>query len=390
MKSFFYGLYAVMFNIFRIFPMNKIKVTFLSPHNGGFRDSLGEVMEEVIRRDEFIVKAVDCGVLRQTDRRSLSAIFSRIGELIAFFTVNAFHLATSKYVFLNDNFMPMAKLNFRKEAVITQLWHAEGAFKKFGLDIDQPEEIRKLELEGCKKLSCVVCSSESVVGIYAGAFGISEYKVLPLGSARSDYFFRSLNEEKLRARFDKRYPDCRGKKLVLYAPTFRDDPADDEKLLESFDTRAFNERFGGEYALLIRLHPQVHTDPGRLEGAVNVSGYENVNELVRLTDVLITDYSSICMDFALTEKPIYFYAFDFDKYNAERSFYDEYEKYIPGPLTDDFTTLLNLISSGLSETYRNRMYKFRTYNFGSPDGHAAERIVDRIIYGAAEEAGIKE
>lgn len=380
MKKLFYGIYAILFNFFRIFPLKANKISFLSPHNENFNDSLGAVMEEVIRRDDFRVIKISGADLKLV-KTSAGEFLKSIGRAVSFFTVKAYHLATSGFVFLNDNFMPMGKLRFRQSAVITQLWHAEGAFKKFGLDIDRSENVRLLEKAGNSKLSYVVCSSEGVAPIYASAFGVSEYKVLPLGSARTDYFFKPINEERLRAEFDRRYPECKGKKLVLYAPTFRDNHSDDIRLLDSLDISAFNERFGEEYKLLVRLHPQVHSDVRGLDGAVDVCDYPDTMELMRVCDILITDYSSICMDFAIQEKPIYFYAFDLERYERDRAFYYDYESYVPGPVARDFQTLLNLINSSVSETYRLRRNDFNFNNFGVPDGKAAERIVDKIVYG---------
>lgn len=375
MKKLFYTLYAIMFSIFRIIPLKQNKIVFLSPHNENFNDSLGAVMEEVIRRDDFRVVPISGRDLK-FDR---SHFFKSLGNIIRFFTVNAYHLASARFVFLNDNFMPLGKLHFSEKAVVTQLWHAEGAFKKFGLDIDQPDEVRALEKAGNSKLTYVVCSSEGVAPIYANAFGVSDYKVLPLGSARSDYFFKDINVERLRADFDRKYPQCKGKKLALYAPTFRDNSADDSRIMANFDAAAFNERFGEEYALLVRLHPQVHSET-EIEGAVDMCDYENTLELMKLCDLLITDYSSICMDFAIQNKPVYFYAFDLERYEKDRAFYFDYESYVPGPVAKDFQTLLNLLNSNVSETYRLRRNDFNYANFGIPDGKAAERIVDKIIY----------
>lgn len=380
MKNIFYSIYAIMFNIFRFFPMKKNKVTFLSPHNEAFNDSLGAVMNEVIMRDEFRICKISCSDLN-VDKSSVVSLLTSVFKAIRFFTVKAYHLATSHYVFMNDNFMPMAKLSFKRAAVITQLWHAEGAFKRFGMHIEQPEEIRQLEIEGNNKLSHVVCSSSQVAGIYSEAFGVTRYKVLPLGAPRTDEFFKKINMERLRADFDREYPECKDKKLVLYAPTFRDNPEDDKQLLDSIDVDAFNERFGDRYRLLVRLHPQVHSDNTVLNGATDVSGYKKLNTLIRLADIMITDYSSICMDFALLEKPIYFYAFDLDKYTAQRAFYEDYESYVPGPVARDFQTLLNLINNNVAQSYTKRMYDFKFYNFGTPDGKSAKRVVDTIIYG---------
>lgn len=378
MKNKIYRVYALLFNIFSIFPLKLNKVTFLSPHNENFNDSLGAVMEEVIRRDEHRIIKISSSDLG-TDKKSVSAFFKSIGRIIKFMTVQVYHLATSKYVFLNDNFMPLGMLKFNENAVITQLWHAEGIFKKFGLDIEQPQEIRELEIAGNKKLSYVVCSSEDVRTYYADAFGVDEEKVLALGAPRMDYFKKKINEDRLKADFCKKYPQCRGKKMILYAPTFRDNTDDDRALLESIDIKAFNDRFGEEYILLVRLHPQVHNAEVDISGAVDVCNYPDVIELSRLCDILITDYSSICMDFAVQEKPIYFYAFDLEKYDSERSFYIPYESYVPGPVAKDFTTLLNLINSNVAQSYNNKLLNFNHFNFGENDGNSAKRVADTVI-----------
>lgn len=336
-------------------------------------------MNEVIRRDEFDICKITCTDLK-IDKSDVLKMLLSVLKVLRFFTVKAYHLATAHYVFMNDNFMPMAKLRFKRNAVVTQLWHAEGAFKRFGMHMDQPEEIRNLEIEGNKKLTYVVCSSEQVADIYSEAFNVSRYKVLPLGAPRVDSFFKKINEERLRSDFDKQFPECKGKKLILYAPTFRDNRADDMRLLDSIDIKAFNDRFGEEYRLLIRLHPQIHSCVADINGATDVSEYKKLETLIRLSDIMITDYSSICMDFALLEKPIYFYAFDLDKYVSERSFYEDYESYVPGPVARDFQTLLNLINNNVSQTYAKRMYDFKFYNFGVQDGKSAARVVDKILY----------
>ena len=151
-------------------------------------------------------------------------------------------------------------------------------------------------------------------------------------------------------------------------------------MLDNLDIEAFNDRFGDDTRLLVRLHPQVHTAEKTLNGATDVSDHKKLNDLIRLCDILITDYSSICMDFALLEKPIYFYAFDLEKYAADRAFYHDYESYVPGPVARDFQTLLNLINNNVSQTYNKRMLDFKFYNFGIPDGNATKRVVDYIVY----------
>lgn len=375
MKRLFYALYALFFNISRLFPVKDNRVALVSPHNARFTDSLGEVKSLLEAKGGYDIICIT-GRDLVLDRSGIGAALKSLCRAIGFFTLGASRLARSHYIFLNDNFMPMASLHFSKRAVITQLWHASGAFKKFGLSLDLPEDIRRREAKGTARLSYVVCSSRSVVPAYAEAFGVGEQKVLPLGCARADKLLRPCDLTALRAKFDALYPECRGKSLVLYAPTFRDNPAADRRLCEHLDAAAFNAEFGETHCLLMRLHPQIHSC-GVCRGAVDVTDYPDSGELVQLCDLLITDYSSICMDFALLCKPCVFFAFDLEEYIESRPFYFDYEGYVPGRVVRDLPGLLDAIKNPLCE--QEKLLRFREFNFGYAQGDAAERIYNYII-----------
>lgn len=373
MKRLFYILYAAFFNICRIFPLKENRITFLSPHRENFTDSLGMVLREAEKRGKYDIVKVSSADL------DLKGGIKGILRAIGFFTVKSYLLATSKYVFLNDNFMPMGSLNFSKDAVVTQLWHAEGVFKKFGLHIPQPEDVRRREIAGAQKLSFVVCSSESVKPLYAEAFGVGESRVLPLGAPRADKFFENCNIDAIKEKFLQKYPECKGKKLVLYAPTFRDNAEDDKVLLSSIDMKKWAEAIGDDFAFLIRLHPQIHRCNASLDGAVDVTDWEDVGELTLVCDCMITDYSSVCMDAALIGKPLIFYAFDLDKYASDRSFYFDYESYVPGPVVKSFDELIATVSDIENLKANDKLKKFREFNFGNPDGNATKKVVDTIL-----------
>lgn len=367
MKSFFYSLYALFFNIsVRLFPLKEKRVCFLSMHNEGFCDSLGSVCEKLSE------KRGDMEAVFIT-REDLS--LKNPVKLMSFFIVKSRLLATSKYVFLNDNFMPMGKLNFKKEAVITQLWHAEGAFKKFGFDISQPENVRKAEKAGNEKLTYVVCSGEGVRDIYAGAFGVKKEQVLALGAPRCDYLLKEGNIEKARKELEGLYPECKGKKVVLYAPTFRDTKEGNLEILNRLDTKKFTEQLGEEYLLFVKLHPQVH-EAGRIEGAVDVTDYNDVRKLALFCDVLVTDYSSICMDFALLDKKTVFFAYDLEDYKAKRDFYFDYESYVPGRVAFTFEECIEAIKADFD---KDKNEKFKRQNFSFFDDKSAERVIDAIV-----------
>lgn len=357
-------MFALFFNISRtLFRIKRNRAVLLSPHNASFSDSLGEIKAELERRGGY-----EIAYISHSD-------FSSVIKAAVFFTKKAFLLATAKYVFMNDNFMPMGYLNFRSDAVIVQLWHAEGAFKKFGLDIEQPADIRARELAANKKLSFVTCSSTGVADIYASAFGVDKSKVLPIGSPRADVLLKADNAAELRREFEEKYPQCKGKKIVLYAPTFRDDPSLDAKFLSYFNYDEFEKALGDTHCLLVRLHPQVH-GTARIEGAVDVTDFESVNLLTLVSDMLITDYSSICMDFVLLDKPCVFFAPDLDDYTSRRPFYFDYRSYAPGKIAANTGELIAAVRDAQP---CERAEAFKKANLDMVDGKSLNRLLEQIL-----------
>ncbi len=364
-----YKIYSAVFNAFSLLPL-KDRVALLSPHMASFTDSLGDMEKEFCDRGYKCVRISGKDI--KPDKLNLTAIF----RMLRFFTVGAYRLATSRFVFLNDNFMPLCDLKIKKGAVLTQVWHAEGAFKRFGLHTNVSDEIRERVTKGNEKLRFVVCSSPSVREIYAEAFGVPVSKVLPYGSPRADRYIQSNDVEESQKMREKLFGKT-DKKIILYAPTFRDDPAVNKKLLESFDFKEFNKRYSDKYLLVLRLHPQLHKGITVPEGVIDMTGYPSVNDIISATDAVITDYSSICLDYALVGKPCFFYAFDLDDYNRDRSFYFEYKKYVPGIVAETFEELLSAVED--MSVDEKAMRDFVALNFGELDGMSAKRIADRVI-----------
>ncbi len=367
MKEFFYSLYALFFNLsVRLFPLKETRVCFLSMHNEGFCDSLGSVCEK-LKEKRGDMEAV---FITREDLSIKNPV-----RLLSFFLVKSRLLATSKYVFLNDNFMPMGRLNFKSDAVITQFWHAEGAFKQFGFHISQPDAVRKAEREANQKLTYVVCSGEGVRDIYAGAFGVKKEQVLALGAPRCDYLLSEENCKKAKAELEALYPQVKGKKVVLYAPTFRDTKEQNLEILCRFDTKKFIGALGEEWVLFVKLHPQVH-ESCAVTDAVDVTDYDDVRKLALFCDVLITDYSSICMDFSFLDKKTVFFAYDLEEYKAKRDFYFDYESYVPGEVV---RTVEECVEAVKGDFDGERNDRFKKMNFSFFDDRSAERVIEEII-----------
>lgn len=357
-------LYGLFFRFGRLLPCKDSLVALISPHNA-VNDSLTEVENELKKQGVYDFLHINGSDIRQN--RSIRGI-------IRFFVTCPFRLARAKYILLNDNFMPLATLPLKKGTVVIQMWHGEGALKKINLALDLPDDVVEREKKLYAKYTYIVCSSKSIVPVWAEAFGKDEKDVLPLGSPRTDAFFRAFDYESAREKFDKLYPECKGRKLVLYAPTFRDNPDADAKICNYVNAEAFNTHFGDRYALLTRLHPQVHSC--RIEGTVDVTSFPDIGELLRLADVLITDYSSVFMDYIFTGRPVIFYAPDLDEYSDSRSFYGEYEKIVPGKVVKSFDDLISELE--FPEVSAEKYSGFIDYHLGACDGHSAQRVAELI------------
>lgn len=361
MKSVFYRLFALVYNFFvRFKKPDKGLVALISPHRADFNDGLGLLEKELLARGKRVL------------RLSRGDLESPV-KAAAFFTVRAAALAGAGEIYLNDNFSPLAYLRIPEGCRVTQLWHAMGAFKKFGLDVPQPEDIRRRELEIYSRYDRIICSSPDIAGIYAKAFGADRSKVLPLGSLTGDLLLKRAGEaDGLGAAFRALHPECAGKKLVLYAPTFRDDPERDAEFLKSFDFSLFLKELGGDHALLLRLHPQIHHSFSVPDGVIDLTDYPDAAELAVTADALITDYSSICMDFVLLGKPCYFFAPDLEWYEERRSFYHPYAETVPGPVSFDTPALINDVRGGAKG---NGAESFAKLHLSSVDGRCAERVL---------------
>lgn len=395
-KDIAFSVYSFFFNLGAKCGIKKKRIALVSMHNANFKDGLGEVLK-VLDEDYGTYEIL------KIDRKDM---FRKSTALKAL-TADAFRLGRSAYIFLNDNFMPLAKAHPAKDTKIIQLWHGQGAFKKFGLSIDRPKKIRERELAANERLSYVVCSSKGVGGIYAEAFGVDEQKVITTGTPNEDYYFHPESLARSRANVYAKYPELKDRFVVLYAPTFRDGAGDSEifrnfdakevetaidKWLDSLSTADCGISESGydgtssekKSVVVTRLHPQIHENlSGDDENAstektgVNATDHDSINELCLVADLLITDYSSVCMDFALIGKPIIFYAFDLDSYKDSRNFYFDYMSYVPGPVAKTKEELLKILENGdfISAENVDKLKKFKSFNFDEPDGTATKKLL---------------
>ncbi|HAR91972.1 MAG TPA: CDP-glycerol--glycerophosphate glycerophosphotransferase [Eubacterium sp.] len=252
-------------------------------------------------------------------------------------------LAKAKYWVLNSNTRKFLKPN--EEQVYIQTWHGT-PLKKIGLDV--PGSDLDYAHEG-EKFSYMISPSKYCSEKLVSAFGLQgrEDIVLETGYPRNDALF-TFDQAKVNSIL-RELDVPRGKKIILYAPTFRDNKRSEVSGYENasgLDFDKLKEQIGDEYIILFRAHYFVakNMDFEKYKDfVIDVSDYEDVNDLYIISDMLITDYSSVFFDYANLKRPIIFYMYDYEDYKANaRDFYLDQNE-LPGPITKTQDELVKAI-----------------------------------------------
>ncbi|MFI5620582.1 CDP-glycerol glycerophosphotransferase family protein [Streptomyces sp. NPDC051567] len=295
-------------------------------------------------------------------------------------------LARAKYVVAN-NHLPDWFLK-RPGQTVVQTWHGT-PLKKIGHDIEAVHFADQRYLERVEKevqnWDILVSPNSFSTPILQRAFGFTG-EMLACGYPRNDILRRPGNQGRAQAiRRSIGLPP--GKKVVMYAPTWRDDQfyaPGKYKFDFRIDLDDARARLGADHVLMVRRHPNVVDPvPGAGDGFVfDVSDYPDMAELSLITDVMITDYSSLMFDFANTGRPILFFTYDLEHYrDTLRGFYFDFEQNAPGPLLFDSTQLISAIrhADQVRSNYDGHYRRFQQDFCDLDDGFAAARLADRLL-----------
>lgn len=283
---------------------------------------------------------------------------------------------TSKIVYIDDYYHLISYVRKKKGTSLIQLWHACGAFKTFGFSRFHKKSKLQLYSANHRQYDYAVVSSEEVTDFYAEAFGISREKVTALGSPRCDILTDSDYCDKICNAFFARYPQLSGKKLLLFAPTFRGGGNGDCYYpMDKFDVDKILDILGEEWAIIIKLHPYLtekFTCSEKNSSRLIDCSDSDVNDILLVTDFLVTDYSSVIFEASILDIPMAFYTFDLEEFIEERDFYFDFKSFVPGPIVRTDDELAELIKSGREDL--NKVREFRQRAFGSSLGNACDNI----------------
>lgn len=295
------------------------------------------------------------------------------------------YLAQSKY-WVNNIIFPIHYK--RKGNVYLQTWHGT-PLKKLGFDITIPGP----EVEGrdnfyseSRNWDYLISSNEYSTEIFKRAFKFEE-EVLEMGYPINDIFFRK--NEKVISEIKDRLEIPQDKKIILYAPTWKDDEQNDawdHYFNLEIDLERLYEKFGDTHTILLKMHHLVSenfTIDEKMKGfAMDLSKYDDIQELYIISDILITDYSSVFFDYAHSRRPILFFVPDLEHYVSEvRGLYLNMETDMPGPLIKDNDYLIECIENidAVEEEYKERYDSFYEKFCSICEGHSSQDIIKRVF-----------
>lgn len=295
------------------------------------------------------------------------------------------YAATAKVIFLSTANDLLSQFDLRPETKLIQLWHGVGMFKKCGWStVDNKNfgksEAARLEYDQYRNYYAVTIAGDGQAWTFEDAMRLEPSKIRSIGIARTDVFY---DEEYCKGGLDKLHdlhPETIGKKIILYAPTFRGATAN-AQAPDQLDVSAMAKALRDEYILLIKHHGLSHNVPPIPEDAQDFAidmGAEKslgIERLLALADICITDYSSIGFEYAITERPMIFFVYDMDTYLDDRGMYYDFNEISPGPLCKTTEEIVDFIEHIDERFDQNKIKEFKQKYVNMCDGHALERTI---------------
>ncbi|MCR4842963.1 MAG: CDP-glycerol glycerophosphotransferase family protein [Eubacterium sp.] len=357
-------------------PVDDKKVLFAVPRYDTLPNSLSLIYDRINESGDYNIKV-----------HYLTKLSLRLKQQYQVTDAFIRDLATAKYLFIDEANPDIAFIKKRPETQVVQLWHGCGAFKKFGFStadkIFGNDAKTQQKYPMYANYSLVTVSSPEVVWAYEEAMMLEGMNIVkPLGNSRTDVFYDEAFIAAAKERVLEACPQARGKKIILYAPTFRGRVSNAQGP-DRLDYDRLYEELGDEYVIIIKHHPLVvklPDIPDRYNGSFvfDVSRTGDISDLICAADICISDYSSLVFEYSLLERPLIFFAYDLDTYFDWRGFYYDYYEMAPGPVVSSTEGIIDYIKNLDTRFDRKRLQDFRYKFMRSCDGHATERIFKEI------------
>ena len=291
-----------------------------------------------------------------------------------------YHLQTSRLFVVDNAYLPVHVAPHRSSTTVVQVWHGVAGIKRVGFDTTRPpDEPERTFLH--RYYDHVVTAAEAWRPAYARAFRVPVDRVLALGAPRTDFFFDPAAVADAAARVRAAHPQLAGRRLVLYAPTFRGrGPA--KRAAAGLDAARLRAALPADVVLALKTHPNL--DRARTDR----QGFDLVfdpalelNDILAATDILITDYSTSIMEWSLLRRPLVLFVPDLAEFEAYPGLYLDYRTEMPGTLATTTDEVAAAIVDGRS--VESDLDSFVARHLGACDGRSSERFVHHFLGEAA-------
>ena len=365
-----YKIIGLIYKLFWVFPINKKKIIVNAFGGKGYCDHPASIIDALFRHNKkydicLVLKDLTTSVpdgIRRVRRHSLQEMYE---------------YATSKMIIENTR-LPLY-ITKRRNQVYIETWHASMNFKKVGWAASFSTLCGRARVRHDAESADLMISNGSFSSlVYRRDFGY-QGEILEVGSPRLDVLFRARN-----VRYDvlSKLGISDDKKLVLYAPTFRDDgdtsvyDIDYERL-----RKTLHWKFGGEWIILLRFHPVMRDYAKTIKyssSLVNATVIPDIYDLFSTIDMLITDYSSTILEFSLLKKPSFIYATDLDRYQVSRGLYFDLNE-LPFPVSSSNDELAQHIEVFDEDKYQIELSSFMDKLGIIEKGDASDKVAEYII-----------
>jgi CDP-glycerol glycerophosphotransferase len=365
----------VVINIFNLLPIKKNKIFLFSYYGSQYGCSPKYISEYIVEnypKEKFDVVWAFNDVL---SKRNIKGVRKVKTMSLKYF----YELCTAKVVI--TNFRTTDIFIKRKNQYYIQTWHSSLRLKQIERDAEKSLPINYVKMAKRDSLKCnlLLSGCKYSTEIFKRAFWY-DGEIFEHGTPRNDIFFRDnlLEQDKIKSKFN--IPN--DYKVILYAPTFRKgNELEVYNLDYSRISSKLENKFGRRWVFLVKLHPHLISKASELvydNNVIDVTTYDDIQELLSISDILITDYSSLMFDFALTNRPCFLYVPDIEEYtNNDRKLYFNI-KQLPFLCAANNNDLLDKIENFNYIEYKHELINFSKQIGTFEEGKACEELVNHI------------
>ncbi|WP_231925694.1 MULTISPECIES: CDP-glycerol glycerophosphotransferase family protein [Exiguobacterium] len=287
----------------------------------------------------------------------------------------AYLLATSRTVFVDNYVAEFSVATTRRGARRIQLWHAAGTLKQFGLTSSKSlfvsERVRNRFRRVYQEYGDFIVPGMRCATQFMTPHDLKRSHFKPFGMPRTDYWFDEEQRKQKTLELRKQYAKT-DRRILLYAPTYREYKGTEDHTIQQFEQLA-----QAGWTILVKLHPTIRALSTYRSSHIHLlDDTYQINDYLLITDVLVTDYSSIPFESCLLNIPAFLYTPDIDTYRQLPGLVDQYPKPLPVRQTERMEQLMEWIMSDvILEECRQHMQKFQQNWYDQTPGQAVNRIV---------------